>query len=255
MTHTEPADLTADAAAAGREVLFRDDFSGAALDLGKWQPNWLGATDSTVTPPVNGQEASCYDPACVTVEGGHLVLAAIAKAQVDSHGTRHAYSSGIVTSRHDFTFTPPARLEARLLLPGSNGLIDNWPSLWADGTGQWPQTGENDIVEGLRGHPAYHFHYLDEHGVQQGPGGGGALKPRPHAPDGTIGWHHFAADWYPDHIDYAYDGEHVGTIDQGVTEDPMYVILQLALSASISPPIRVPSRLLVDWVQVVRLHA
>lgn len=254
MTHTEPADLTAADAAAGREVLFRDDFTGGALDLARWMPNWLGSTSTQVTPPINGQEASCYDPACVTVEDGHLVLRALAKSQVDSHGTRHAYSSGCVTTRPHFTFTPPARLEARLLLAGHSGLIDNWPALWADGLGTWPATGENDIVEGLHGHAAYHFHYRDDHGVDQGPGGSGALKMRPHPPEGTIGWHHFAADWHPDHIDYHYDGEHVGTIDEGITEDPMYVILNLALSASISPPIVVPSQLAVDWVQVTRLH-
>ena len=64
------------------------------------------------------------------------------------------------------------------------------------------------------------------------------------------GWHTFAADWRRGRVSYFYDGKLVGTIRQGITNAPMYLILNLGVSSSISPPIRVPSEMRVDWVRV-----
>ena len=51
-------------------------------------------------------------------------------------------------------------------------------------------------------------------------------------------------------INYWYDGKKVGTITTGLTSAPMFVILNMALSTSISPPVKVPTEMLVDWVEV-----
>lgn len=233
------------------DVIFRDDFDGPALNLSAWTPNWLGSP-TQITPPINGQEVQAYDPAQVTLEDGHLVLAAAQRAVVDSHGTRHSYVSGCVTTHGKVQFSPAVKIRARIQLPGTGKgdvVCDNWPGFWCDGM-SWPGDGENDIVEGLHGHAAYHFHSAAH---PEGVGAAGALDP-------TKKWHAFESDWYPDHIDYFYDHEHVGTLTQaqaGLPQPPkpMYLILNLGLSTSISPPLVVPSRMLVDFVEVSRIAA
>lgn len=237
------------------EVLFRDDFSGG---LEHWTPNWLGAPGQA-TKPVNGAEDAYYDPAMVTVDptrGPRDAPAAVLRAEkitpVSLFGRTWNYRSGCMTTHGKFTFTAPARVEARIFLPGDDGEIDDWPAFWTDGA-SWPGNGENDVFEGLHGHAAFHVHDGPNPG---GVGGNGALKARPKAPAGTIGWHRFAADWYPDHIDYAYDGEHVGSVSAGVSTfagQPHYLVVNLALSQSISPPIVAPSEMVVAWVEVTRL--
>jgi hypothetical protein len=58
-------------------------------------------------------------------------------------------------------------IEARMWCPGSGGLVYNWPSFWmtgiqaVNGVGNgysWPTSQELDVMEGLGGHPAAHWH-------------------------------------------------------------------------------------------------
>jgi beta-glucanase (GH16 family) len=220
-----------------RQTVWRDDFNGTSLDLGKWQPNWLGANNTTITPPVNGAELSCYDPAQVSVSGGYLHLRASARPCTDSHGRTWQYASGLVNSRQHFTYTYGS-LRARVWLPGTTK-VDDWPAVWADGIGQWPTTGENDVLEALNGHDCWHFH-----SPAGGPGGCAAMAT-------PGGWHTVAASWRADKINYWYDGVKVGQITSGLTHAPMFVILNLGVSNIISPPAK-PSEMLVDWVEIKR---
>jgi beta-glucanase (GH16 family) len=221
------------------DVVFSDDFDGASLDLSKWRPNWLAGTDDAVTKPVNSAELSCYDPRQVSVGGGYLHLKAAARSCTANNGHTYPYASGLVESAHDFTFTY-GRMEARIWLPPGSGQADNWPAFWANGTGTWPVTGELDVMEALEGHACWHFHSTI--------GGPGGCAPLPSAG----GWHTFAAEWRPGTVTYFYDGQQVGRIASGITASPMYLVLNLALSTQISPPVRVPSEMLVDWVRVTR---
>lgn len=226
-----------------KQVLFRDDFTAPQLDLSHWTPNWLGGSPTTITPPINGHEVNCYDPEQVSVDGEHLILAARAGSFIDYHGSRYGYASGCVTTHGKVSFTPPVHVQARIWVPGAL-TIDNWPQFWCDGE-HWPQNGEIDIVEGLSGHAAYHFH-SSQH--PEGVGGPGALKDRPGSGHGS--WHHFGVLWTPSRLDFEYDHVHVGTIDQDVTSDPMYLILSYGLSPSISPPVKTPSEMRVDFVEI-----
>jgi beta-glucanase (GH16 family) len=222
--------------APGR-VLFFDDFSGGSLKLSKWQPNWLGANSRSITKPVNGEERSCYAPSQVSVSGGTLHLRAVSRHCRAENGRTYAYASGLVNTRQHFTFKY-GRMEARVWMPPGSSRTHNWPAFWADGTGAWPKTGELDVVEGLSGANCYHFH-----SPAGGPGSCAAMR-------NAGGWHTFAADWRRGRVSYFYDGKLVGTIRRGVTNAPMFLILNLGVSSSISPPIRVPSEMRVDWVRV-----
>jgi beta-glucanase (GH16 family) len=142
-----------------------------------------------------------------------------------------------VQSKDHFTFTY-GRVEARIWMPPGSGSIQNWPAFWTDGTGAHPKTGEMDVVEGLAGRACYHFHYSG------GEPGGCASGANP------AGWHTYAADWRAGVVTYFYDGVQVGRITQGITGSPMFVVLNLALSSTMSPPVTLPSQMLVDYVRV-----
>lgn len=215
--------------------MFSDEFNGSSLDLGKWRPNWLGPSDTAITKPVNSNEQSCYDPAQVSVSGGSLKLTAVARTC-----SSWAYASGIVTTSGHFTFSH-GFMEARLWLDGASS-VKNWPAFWADGTGTWPTTGEIDVMEGLGGAPAWHYHWGSPSSPQQ-VGGTPPMSTR-------TGWHTFGADWESGVVRFYYDGKPVGQATQGVVDAQMFLILDYAVSAKIAGPIQVPSSLLVDYVRV-----
>jgi beta-glucanase (GH16 family) len=212
---------------------FSDEFNGSSLDTSKWTPNWLGSANA-ITKPINGSEQSCYDPAQVSVTGGSLKLSAVSRS---CNG--YSYASGIVTSSGKFTFAH-GFMEARMWLDGSSS-AKNWPAFWADGTGTWPTTGEIDVMEGLGGTPAWHYHW--------GSGGGSSVGGAPSMSSRT-GWHTFGADWESGSITFYYDGAKVGTATSGVVNNNMFLILNYGVSSSISGPIQVPSNMLVDYVRV-----
>jgi hypothetical protein len=226
--------------APGETLLFEDRFDGTTLDRSKWRPNWLGPNDATVTKPVNSLEQSCYDPAQVSVGGGVLRLRAVARLCRANNGITYPYASGLVGTAHDFTFTF-GRLEARLWLPPGSGRIRNWPAFWANGTGVNPFTGELDVVEGLDGRACWHFHSAS------GAPGGCAPGASP------AGWHTYAAEWRPGEVTYFYDGVRVGRIATGITSSPMYLVLNLGVSSVVSPPVTLPSEMLVDYVRVTTI--
>jgi beta-glucanase (GH16 family) len=108
-------------------------------------------------------------------------------------------------------------LQARVYLPADAAKIADWPAVWADGQ-RWPRDGEDDLVEGLDGQACFHFH--DRLG---GPGScDHALTP---------GWHTVASDWRPGSVSYYYDGARVGVVSTGVTAAPMYLVLDITVSA------------------------
>lgn len=214
-------------------LVFDDEFANSSLDPSKWSTGWLG---SGITAPVNSEELECYDPAQVSEANGELDLNLVAESESCGGETR-PYASGMVTTDGKFSFTY-GFVEARVWLPGTGSAISDWPAVWADGTGTWPQTGELDVLEGLAGQACWHFH--DPSGA---PGGcsTGAF---------TGGWHTFGADWEPGSVTYYYDGINVGAITSGITSSPMYLILNLAVDNTNGGPIQAPATMRIAYVRV-----
>jgi beta-glucanase (GH16 family) len=66
----------------------------------------------------------------------------------------------------------------------------------------------------------------------------------------VAGWHTYAAEWRQGVVTYFYDGEQVGRITQGITSAPMYLVLNLGVSSTVSGPVTLPAEMLVDYVKV-----
>jgi beta-glucanase (GH16 family) len=222
-------------------LVFDDEFNGSALDLAKWQPNWLGTGPEAVTPPVTRYDLNCVSPDDVSEANGMLDLAAVARTCTTASGRTYSYASGLVNTKRTFTFTY-GYLAARIYVPTSpNGRPANYAAFWANGLGHWPLSGELDIMEVLSGcGPGVAFHF---HAGFQTPG---ACAPK----EDSSGWHVFGADWQPGVITFYIDGRQVGEVRQGVTSKPMYLILNNSVNPVYGGPPYTPTHLLVDYVRL-----
>jgi carbohydrate binding protein with CBM4/9 domain/glycosyl hydrolase family 16 len=202
-------------------LIFDDEFTESALDTTRWAPYWFSDGDSSNGTPMESTN--------VAVSGGYLDLT------LTSSGTGGLVStnpSGGASPGFQFTY---GFMEARIDLPGSGTEIANWPAWWADGQ-DWPTDGEIDVVEGLGGTAAYHFH---------DPSGG----PGASVSGNYTGWHTFGANWQPGSVTYYYDGKAVGSITSGITSAPMYLLLENSGGAYSGPSVR-PATMQVDYVRV-----
>jgi beta-glucanase (GH16 family) len=216
-------------------LVFDDEFNGTSLGS-----DWivgLRGNGGELETPTNPQDLAAYSSTQVKVGGGVLTLTAARSAGVVVNGNRYSYVSGAISTTDKRTFTY-GYFEARLYFPGGTGLIYNWPAFWLDGR-DWPTDGELDVVEGLDGLAAYHFH--------SDAGGPGA-----HVTGNFTGWHTYGADWEPGSVTFYYDGREVGRITDGVTSQPMALLIDYA----VSPPdlfggaVVAPASMEVDYVRV-----
>lgn len=262
----------AEAAADERKLLFADEFDADTLDRSKWivigPEFWVN----------NEQQAYVDAPATIAVlqgmsgaEGGALMLRPVFKPGVDPHPQRKAdFLSGRIESKGKFDFTY-GRAEARIRMPDAMGV---WPAFWLLGNGQWPQTGEIDIME-----------YVGEKdwiGVAlHGPGYSGEtpLVNKFFFPQGedVTGWHVYAVEWTKDAILFEVDGHVLYRVTRPMVEhygkwsfdNPKHLILNFAMGGAYpvktngikSPYVGVPKEtveqvktgevaMLVDWVRV-----
>jgi Ca2+-binding RTX toxin-like protein len=93
-----------------------------------------------------------------------------------------------------------------------------------------------DVMEGLGGSAAYHFH---------SPSGG----PGSSVGGDYTGWHIFAGLWEPGSVTFYYDNVEVGKISTGITGAPQYLILNNGIGGYGGARL-VPSDMQVDWVHV-----
>src|SRR5688500_11006730 len=253
--------------------LFADEFSGPALDRTKW---------TVYTGPVYNSELQEYvdDSATVSLargaaaEGavdGALVIRARRRGPQAGGPLRPEFVSGRLHGRVLFRFGTVA---ARMKLPAGAGL---WPAFWLLGGGEWPASGEIDVMENV-GDSTWVSVAL------HGPGYSGdtPLVRRttlPAARDATQ-WHEYAVTWTADSIVFRVDGEtaYRVTRDQVAAHGPpaaldsaKYVVLNLALGGTYpaavngvrAPRLGLPdatverirddeAKLLVDWVRARR---
>jgi beta-glucanase (GH16 family) len=128
------------------KLIWSDEFDGDALDLSQWSYDIGNGCPELCGWGNNEQQYYSDANENIFVENGILTIT----AKEDTLGGM-LYSSGKITTKHkaDFRY---GRIEASIKLPETQGL---WPAFWMLSTeekyGDWPKSGEIDIME-LLGH-------------------------------------------------------------------------------------------------------
>jgi beta-glucanase (GH16 family) len=211
-------------AAAGRKLVFEDDFDGTTLNTANWSPyNSAGNAG-------NGLRRS----SALSLDGdGHLVITAgMTDGQIVSGGMSnklnltYGYFEFRVRTDPDPTGT-------------MSGVVLTWPQ-----SGRWPDDGENDIYETNEAvntrWPFYSFvHY----------GSTNKQYYFRHDADGAQ-WHTMAMDWSPDAIRIYRDGALVWTVDDKAAIPDVAHHLCIQLDAKATRTLTTPVRMYVDQVRI-----
>lgn len=253
-------------AAPEPELIWSDEFDGAALDATRWtaaEDCWGGGN----------AERQCYTASAGNLRVADGLLQLVARqetvsgpaspdrASAETHLVTRAYSSARIDTRGKASFRY-GRIEVRARLAGGQGL---WPAIWMlpehDNYGAYPRSGEIDIAEAVnlgaacdgcedRLHAALHH----------GPG----PEENQHFTDSVPyaeadAFHVFALEWTPDRLTWFLDGEPFHTEAGGPPFDQRFhLILNLAVGGrwpegvgrgGIDPD-ALPAVFLIDWVRV-----
>jgi beta-glucanase (GH16 family) len=261
---------------AREDVVFFDDFSGPTLDRSRWNVEITGWTKNDeqqayIDAPETLRIAPGSDAEGAT-NGALVIQARFRPGFVTADGKKFDFVSGHIDTRGKVEFAY-GTAAARIKLSAGPGL---WPAFWALGTGDWPATGEIDIMEYV-GEPDWTSVAL------HGPGYSGdtPLFNRLYFPPGrdATTWHVYSVDWTPDALvlrvddDVAYRATRpmIENYGKWAYDNPKYLILNLALGGAYplktngvrSPYLGIPAgtvdvisagraTMLVDWVRVTR---
>ena len=126
------------------ELIFSDEFDGAALDPETWFFATGRGEEFNLPPGWGNNELQYYLPDNAQVENGILRIT----ARRESFGGQ-PYTSARINTRDRFAFRY-GRIEASIKLPAGQGI---WPAFWMlaqdSPYGTWAATGEIDIVEAV----------------------------------------------------------------------------------------------------------
>jgi|GEM_PF-6531775 len=225
---------------------WNDEFEGTTLKT-HWNPNWLGSRTS-ITPPINSHEGSCYDPANVAVRSGELVLKVEARnsSSCQTRNGQAKFASGMVESSKGFRWTY-GYAEARVFTPAtSNGLYANFPAFWSNGN-NWPVDGEIDVFEGIEGYATHNYHHS---------GGSIGSRDANAASNARAGqWNTYGVLWEPGRLEYYVNGVLQRTVTSNVVSTSHYLIINHGVIESGSDwdwagSRTAPAEMRVDWVRV-----
>jgi beta-glucanase (GH16 family) len=225
-----------DRGAQTRTVVF-DGFVGASLDRPRWTVRGSDEVYNDEQQLYVDSAANLYvvhGAAARGASGGALVIRATwAPGGRGPKGEHLDFHSARLDTRGKMEFTYGS-VAARMRLPAGAGL---WPAFWILGTGDWPATGEIDVMEAV-GDPEWTSVAL------HGPGYSGdtPLFNRWYFPPHSdiTGWHVYAVDWSPQALVFTVDGRVVYRASRAMIEhygrfafdNPKYLILNLALGGA-----------------------
>jgi endo-1,3-1,4-beta-glycanase ExoK len=210
--------------AAGRQLLFQDDFDGTQLNSASWSPyNGTG---------YNGH--GLRRPYAITLDGkGNLVITAqTINGSVVSGGMANRLNRayGLYAFRVRTDLDPTRNM---------SGAVLTWPQ-----SGRFPQDGENDIYETGTYNPRDPFFSFIHFGNTAS-----SQVSFKHFADATE-WHTMAMDWSKSAIKIYRDGALVWTVtDPAVIPDAAHH-LAIQLDALGAGQLTGPVRMYVDWVRI-----
>ena len=238
------------------KTIFADEFNAPALDRSRWNVIVTGETyndeqqayvDSADTLYIaRGSEAAGADGGALAIHARYrpgvtprrtpdLKAAHTPDLKVGPTGAARKFDfvSGRIDTRGKAAFAY-GLASARMKLPAGSGL---WPAFWLLGAGDWPATGEIDVMENV-GDPGWISAAL------HGPGysGNTPLVQRAPFPKGTdaTAWHVYSVDWAKDGLIFKVDEQTIYRVTRKMVEEhgkwafdnPKFVILNLALGGN-----------------------
>ena len=196
-------------------LAFSDEFSGSALDTGKWATKSSAEGDGGQGNTGN-QQLEWNQPSNCSVSGGALTMTAKPDSITSPSGHHYDWSSCLLSSTPSYAFRY-GYIKERAQFPTQKGF---WPAFWT-----WQAPSVNQWVET----DAYEY-YSDNHTrlylTQHSGSGGGCNITLPFDP--TTGMHVYGTDIEPTGTDWYVDGVHVchtGSTSAGMTNiiDDMFV--------------------------------
>lgn len=185
----------------GYKLLWADEFdSGTAPDPTKW--SYDTAVNKTGWYNNEAQYYSAHRAENARIEDGNLVIEARKEdlSMMADWGGQHYSSARLITrGKAEWTY---GFFDVRAKLPCGRG---QWPAIWLLGTGQWPNTGEIDIMEYVGHEPTTIYgttHSADSVAKSAPQGGKTELSEPP-----CNAFHNYQAEWTPDAITFLIDGK------------------------------------------------
>lgn len=258
------------------EVIFFEDFSAGSLDRSRWNVEGPEFHVNNEQQAYLDTSATIYMAKGKEVEGatnGAMVIRAVYNPGfINPKGKTFDFLSGRVDTKSKFEFTY-GTAAARIKMVEGSGF---WPAFWALGNGDWPDTGEIDIME--------YVGEADWVGVAlHGPGYSGEtpLVNKYFFKKGydATQWHVYSVDWTADALLFKVDGELIYRATRPMIENygrwafdnPKYLILNFALGGAYpaktngvkKPYSGIPqttvdliksgkAKFIVDWVKVTK---
>ncbi|WP_343694503.1 family 16 glycosylhydrolase [Flavobacterium sp.] len=246
-----------------KTLVWSDEFNGTTVDLTKWQS--ISGNGCPSLCGFGNAEAQRYDPnqATIVKEGTNSYLNIEAKYQPSGSFPDQPYASSKLTTEGKYSLKY-GRVEARMKLSNGQGA---WPAFWMlPVNGNWPYTGEIDIME------AKHRNPQSVDGTIHYDGNGYHFTGRSYSSptDLSSDFHVYAVEWGPNFIKWYVDDLlfHTATPNTTVNggwpfnDSQFYIILNLAVGSAGTPytsvngagvapvPGDFPAKLQVDYVRV-----
>lgn len=230
-----------------------DEFNGTSLDESQWNYQLGDGCDIGLCGWGNN-ELQYYKKENATVSNGTLQITA-KKERVRAS----SYTSARINTKGKAEWTY-GRLEARIKLPAGGGL---WPAFWMLPTdevyGNWPQSGEIDIMEFVGHHPKEvlgTIHYGDPYPNNQYQGNKYVLQEGAFSDN----YHTFSIEWEPGEIRWLLDGVLFSTKrTQDISphhwpfDQNFHFLLNVAVGGNLGGTVDnniFPATMEVDWVRV-----
>ncbi len=258
------------------QMVFQEEFNASSLDRSSWNvigPDFWVNNEQQAYIDTTAVLRIVHGDSAAGADGGALLIQAHPRPGFIAEEDRTSdFVSGRIESRGKVEFMY-GTAAARMKLPAGSGF---WPAFWILGTGDWPDTGEIDVMEYV-GETEWVSHAL--HGPDYF--GETPLVDRHTFPEGedATGWHVYAVDWAPDSLVFRVDGEATYRVTRADVEaygrwafdNPKFLIINLALGGVYpqnvngveTPYPGLPAEtverieagegvVLVDWVRVTR---
>ncbi|MDF1825440.1 MAG: glycoside hydrolase family 16 protein [Verrucomicrobiales bacterium] len=226
--------------AAAWVLTFEDEFDGPKLDYDKWTPEDPWGVERN--DELQGYVIQAFE------QNEGILQIRCEKKPTFYDGRKRDYRSGMMTTYRKFSQTF-GKFEMRCRVPRGQGL---WPAIWLlPDPLAWPP--EIDILE-ILGHETDRV-YLSNHWIDPDnpDGDSGSQTGEYKGPDFSEDFHTFGVEWESGEIRWYVDGVLRHKALKNVPEEPMYILVNLAVGGWAEAPDAstvFPAVLEIDYVRV-----